>query len=116
MTLPGPQERRIWTVSQLVDAAQQALWERFPFVWVQGEVSGFTQSAAGHWYIDLKDENAVLKVPMFRNDNQSVPFEVETGLEIIVGGEVEIYKGSSQFQVSARFLEPVGEERNRRDR
>ncbi len=108
MTLPGPEERRIWTVSQLVNAAQQTLWDRFPFVWVQGEVSGFTRSAAGHWYIDLKDENAVLKVPMFRNDNQSVPFEVETGLELIVGGEVEIYKGSSQFQVIARFLEPVG--------
>ena len=45
---------------------------------------------------------------MFRNDNRPVPFDVETGLELVVGGEVEIYKGSSQFQVIARFLEPVG--------
>ncbi len=108
MMLPGPEERRVWTVSQLVNAAQQTLGERFPFVWVQGEVSGFTQSAAGHWYIDLKDDKTVLKVPMFRRDNQSVPFELETGLELIVGGEVEIYRGSSQFQVIARILEPVG--------
>ena len=102
------EERTIWSVTELVNAAREVLWEAFPFVWVRGEVSDFTRSAAGHWYLELKDEKSVLRVPMFRSDNEAVPFEVETGLELIVGGEVEIYQARSSFQLIARVLEPVG--------
>jgi exodeoxyribonuclease VII large subunit len=103
----GP-ARRVLSVSQLVSVSRDLLAEAMPFVWVRGEVSGFAAASSGHWYFDLKDQQALVPVAMFSRANSAVPFRVEEGMELIVGGEVTIYPLKGKFQVVAEILEPAG--------
>lgn len=105
---PGEDQRQVWTVSELVELSGELLAEAMPFVWVRGEISGFSAPASGHWYFDLKDDRAMIPAVMFKRANSQVPFDVEEGMEIILGGEVTIYPVRGKFQVIAEILEPVG--------
>ena len=104
----GNNQRQVWTVSALVEFSRELLAKTLPFVWVRGEISGFSAPVSGHWYFDLKDERALIAVAMFKSANSQVPFELEEGMEIILGGEVAIYPSRGKFQIVAEILEPVG--------
>jgi exodeoxyribonuclease VII large subunit len=104
----GNKQRQVWTVSDLVDFSRDLLAKRMPFVWVRGEIGGFSAPVSGHWYFNLKDDRALVAVAMFKSANSQVPFEVEEGMEIILGGEVTIYPSRGKFQIVAEILEPVG--------
>ena len=108
MSPPPETERHVWSVSQFVGISRDLLADAMPFVWVRGEISGFSAPSSGHWYFDLKDEKALVPVAMFSRANGQVPFEIEAGMEIIVGGEPTIYPLRGKFQIVAEVLEPVG--------
>jgi exodeoxyribonuclease VII large subunit len=59
------QQREVFSVSSLTQLIRGTLEDRFPEVLVEGEVSNFRPSAAGHWYFSLKDEGALLSAVMF---------------------------------------------------
>ena len=101
-------DRQVWSVSQFVGMSRDLLEEAMPFVWVRGEISRLVQHASGHWYFNLKDETAVIPVAMFSRANSQVPFDVEDGMELIVGGQATIYAARGKFQVIAEILEPEG--------
>ncbi|HJO29913.1 MAG TPA: exodeoxyribonuclease VII large subunit [Acidobacteriota bacterium] len=100
--------RQVWSVSDLVDLSRDLLAKAMPFVWVRGEISGFSSPVSGHWYFDLKDDRALVSVAMFKAANSQIPFEIKDGMEIILGGEVAIYPRRGKFQIVAEILEPVG--------
>ncbi|MFQ5743124.1 MAG: exodeoxyribonuclease VII large subunit [Acidobacteriota bacterium] len=101
-------QRKVWTVGELVASSRELLEEKFPAVFVRGEISNFHRHSSGHWYFKLKDEEALLDVAMFRNANSAVPFDVEEGMEVIAGGQLTIYPRRGAFQLVAELLEPVG--------
>ena len=105
---PGEDQRQVWSVSELVELSRDLLAEAMPFVWVRGEISGFSAPASGHWYFNLKDDRSLIPAAMFKRANSQVPFDIEEGMEIILGGEVTIYPVRGKFQVVAEILEPVG--------
>ncbi len=108
LPLTGAADRRVWSVSDLVEDAKWCLETTYSAVWVQGEVSNFRAQASGHWYFDLKDEHAVLPVAMFRSDNIGVAFEVEEGLEVTAFGRLSLFVRAGRFQLIANLLEPRG--------
>ena len=101
-------ERQVWTVSQFVGITRDLIEDAMPFVWVRGEVSRLVRHASGHWYFTLKDQGAHVPVAMFSRANSQVPFEVEDGMELIVGGQATIYAAQGKFQIIAEALEPEG--------
>jgi len=107
-TAPGEEQRRVWTVSELAGTCRDLLEEAFLFVWVRGEISRLVRHSSGHWYFNLKDGGASVSVAMFSRANKQVPFDVEEGMEIILGGQATIYPPRGQFQIVAEILEPVG--------
>ncbi len=108
LPLTGAADRRVWSVSDLIEDAKWCLETTYSAVWVQGEVSNFRAQASGHWYFDLKDEHAVLPVAMFRSDNIGVPFGVEEGLEVTAFGRLSLFVRAGRFQLIANLLEPRG--------
>ena len=64
----------ILSVSALNHMARQALENRFPLLWVSGEISNLRRPASGHLYFALKDESAQVDCVMFRGRAQLVPF------------------------------------------
>ena len=64
--MAAPGSERIYTVSEITGLIKGTLEETFPRIAVQGEVSNFRPSGAGHWYFSLKDNEAMISLVMFR--------------------------------------------------
>jgi len=103
-----PNGPRIYTVSQLTEAIQGLLEERFDFVWVEGELSNFRAPVSGHYYMVIKDETAQMRAVMFRPQARYLKFIPEDGMKVIAQGRVTIYAPRGEYQIVLDYLEPVG--------
>ena len=63
-------ESGILTVSKLNQQVKALLEEKFPFVWVKGEISNFRVPASGHFYFTLKDAHSQINAVFFRAQNR----------------------------------------------
>lgn len=101
-------DRVIYSVTELVQTARALLEAKFAYVLVQGELGRFTKHPSGHMYFDLKDEKSLISCVFFKNSNQALTFQPETGLHVIVGGVLTLYEARGQFQMNVRMMEPKG--------
>jgi len=101
-------ERAVWSVSELSRRLAATLDERFPTVWVEGEISNFKVYGSGHAYFTLKDEGAQLRAVLFRNRVRRIRFEPADGLHVLAFGAVEIYAQRGEYQLVVELLEPRG--------
>ena len=101
-------DRAVLTVTELANRLRAVLEERFPAVWVEGEISNFKIYTSGHAYFTLKDENAQLKCVLFRNRARRIRFEPGDGLHVLAFGSVEVYAQRGEYQLVVELLEPRG--------
>jgi exodeoxyribonuclease VII large subunit len=101
-------DRRVLTVSALSAQLMALMEERFPAVWVEGEISNFKVYGSGHAYFTLKDEGAQLRCVLFRNRARRVRFEPRDGLHVVGFGAVEVYAQRGEYQLVVELLEPRG--------
>lgn len=99
--------RPTYTVSQLIAEVNQALGA-YRDVYVEGEVTNFTRSGAGHLYFTLKDSKAQIQAVMFGMWARHLRFRVENGLKLIVRGRLAIYEQRGGFQIILDSAEPAG--------
>src|SRR6476469_1172837 len=81
---------------------------RYNNVAVEGEVTNYTKSAAGHHYFSIKDARAQLRVVLFATQARFVKFRIENGLQLIVRGRLTVYEQRGEFQLNAVAAEPAG--------
>lgn len=101
-------EEKIYTVTALTRLIKYALEESFPEIWVEGEVSNYIHHSSGHRYLVLKDENAVIKLTIWRSLGQYLRFEPENGMKVRAFGSVTVYEKGGNYQLNVRKLLPVG--------
>jgi exodeoxyribonuclease VII large subunit len=101
-------ERRIWTVRDLLASVRTRLESEYTDVWVEGEISNLRAHASGHLYFTLKDENAQIRVVMFRSSARLLRFKPDNGMQVIARGRVTAYEERGELQISAEYLEPKG--------
>ena len=101
-------QRRIYTVSELTFKVKNLLEESYPFVWINGEISNFRVPASGHYYFTLKDEAAQINAVMFRNQNRTLIFDPEDGMNITGLGRISVYEPRGTYQIIFEYLEPKG--------
>ncbi len=99
---------KVYTVSEITRMIRLQLEESFPLVWIEGEIANFTQAHSGHLYFTLKDEASALSCVMWRSNAQRVPFELETGLQVICKGQISVYGPRGQYQLLVESVEPKG--------
>jgi len=107
----GKQEeegRKIYKVSELTAEIKGLLQGRFFDVWIEGEITDFKRSGAGHLYMRLKDDKAQISAVMFRNKAIFLRFMPENGLAVIARGSVSCYPPSSTYQIIVDYFEPKG--------
>ncbi len=100
--------RTVWTVSELTARIKEALEERFPACWVEGEISNLRVPSSGHIYFTLKDELAQIRAVLFRNRMRRIRFEPEDGLHVLAFGSLEVYAVKGEYQLVVELLEPKG--------
>lgn len=98
----------IYSISQLNRTAKFLLEERFPLIWVEGEISNFSRPSSGHWYFSLKDETAQIRCAMFMMRNRATGFTPRDGMRILARAKVSLYEGRGDFQLIIEYLEETG--------
>ena len=101
-------ERRVVTVSELAQQLRELVEQRFPAVWVEGEISNFKVYGSGHAYFTLKDPEAQLRAVLFRNRARRIRFEPKDGLHVLAFGSLEVYAQRGEYQLVVELLEPRG--------
>src|SRR5262250_2881702 len=101
-------QRKIYSVSELSFEIRDMLERRFIDIWVEGELSNYKTSAAGHLYFTLKDERAQLPAVCFRNAARLLRFRPENGKLFRARGRVSAYEGRGEYQLIVEVLEPAG--------
>jgi len=99
---------QIYTVSRLTAEIKTLLEDRYPFIWVSGEVTNFVRAGSGHFYFALKDDKAQIKAVMFRGQTRGVKFLPENGMHLCGLGRVSVYEPRGVYQIIFEFLEPQG--------
>jgi exodeoxyribonuclease VII large subunit len=98
---------RIYQVSELIRQINLDLF-RYNDISVEGEVTNYTRSAAGHQYFSLKDARAQMRVVLFATHARFLRFRIENGLQLVVRGRLTIYEQKGEFQLNAVAAEPAG--------
>ena len=96
-----------WTVSELIRQLNLDLY-RYNDVSVEGEVTNFVRSAAGHLYFTLKDAKSQIRIVLFATNARFLRFRIENGLQLIVRGKLGVYEQKGDLQLNAVSAEPAG--------
>ncbi len=102
--------RTVHSVSEITDLLKNLI-EQQPYlqnVWVQGQVSNYSRSGAGHIYFTLKDDRTHIQVVIFRNSAIGLRFVPKDGEEVLVQGRLNLYPARGQYQINANKVEPLG--------
>jgi exodeoxyribonuclease VII large subunit len=101
-------QRKIYSVSELSFQIRDMMERRFVDIWVEGELSNFKASTAGHLYFTLKDDRAQLPAVCFRNTARLLRFRPENGKLFRARGRVSTYESRGEYQLIVEVLEPAG--------
>jgi exodeoxyribonuclease VII large subunit len=104
-----PGHGEVWSVSRLVLEVKSLLASKLVPLWVEGEVSNLTRSAAGHRYFALKDDNNLIRCALFRGRAAQLRFEPKDGQKVVALGRVDLYGPRSELQLVVDELLPAGE-------
>ena len=96
------------TVTQISSEIKRFVETAFAKVRIKGEVFGAKRADSGHWYLSLKDENAVLSAVVWKGVAMHLPFKPEDGLEVIATGKITTFAGKSSYQLVIENMEIAG--------
>lgn len=99
---------QVLTIIQ-INSYLNAVFESDPVlldIWLEGEVTNWSQSAAGHCYWTLREGDAQLRAVCFRRDAIRQPQLPKNGDGVLVHGRVALY--GSQVQIVVDLVRPAG--------
>ena len=100
-----PQAYTVTAITRLIKAT---LEESFADIWIEGEISNYHHHSSGHRYFSLKDNNAVIRVTIWRSVGAGLKFEPKDGQKVLAYGDIAVYEKGGQYQLNCRKLVPVG--------
>lgn len=97
---------QIFTVSELNSRISDRLEGdlRLHDLWARGEVSNYVHHRSGHRYFTLKDREAQISCVLFRSNGGSLDFEMNDGKNVLVYGDVTVYRPQGRVQLVARGI------------
>ena len=116
----------ILSVRQVTEKVKQAVEARFPYVWVQGEVTNLSRPSSGHVYFSLKEGDYLLNCVWFKGQQKDEAFDpltgevwedgprpsvartMENGQTLICAGHLTIYGARGQYQMVVDFAQTAG--------
>jgi exodeoxyribonuclease VII large subunit len=110
------------TIAEITSLIKEILEGAFPSVVLEGEISNFRPSSAGHLYFTLKDATSAISAVMFRGKSRFLSFTPKDGLLVRATGSISVYEARGAYQIIIESMEESGsgdilrllEERKRR--
>lgn len=109
LPLFNQQDRRVFSVRGLTQSLREVIESGFSGIWVEGELSNFKRHSSGHCYFTLKDEDAQIRVVLFRGNARHVNFRPQDGMLVQIYGDASVYEKRGDLQVIARTMKLAGE-------
>lgn len=80
-------------------------------LWIEGEISNFKKTVAGHLYFTMKDENglAAINCVIFKGPALEIGFDLADGMKILAYGRCSLYEKTGQYQIYIEFVEVRGQ-------
>ncbi len=105
-----PSATNYFTVSQITSYIKELFDLDYALqdLWVEGEVSNFSQSAAGHIYFTLKDEEARLACVMWRSLAAQQTYIPRDGEAVLAHGHISVYEARGTYQLYVDAVQPAG--------
>ena len=110
MQIEFQMSRTVHSVSEITDILSR-LMQRQPHlqnVWVQGQVSNWARSAAGHIYFTLKDANSQIRCVLFQMNAGRILSLPQDGDAVLVQGKINIYAPRGEYQINVTDVELRG--------
>lgn len=116
----------ILSVRQVTEHLRQAVESRFPYVWVQGEVTNLSRPSSGHVYFSLKEDDCLLNCVWFKRQQRDETFDpltgevwedgprpslartMENGHTLICAGRLTVYGARGQYQMIIDLAQAAG--------
>lgn len=106
---PAPNNVPEFSVSEISHALKRSVEDRFSHVRIRGELSRVTIAKSGHLYTDLKDDQSILNMILWKTTVSKLSFRPEEGVEVIATGRLTTYPGRSNYQLIAEDLQIAGQ-------
>lgn len=107
--LSAPPPPEILSVSALNRSVRDWLEQRYPLLWVGGEISNLLQAKSGHWYFSLKDSAAQVRCVMFRNRASALDWQPRDGMQVEARALVTMYEARGEFQLNVETMRRAGQ-------
>jgi exodeoxyribonuclease VII large subunit len=101
-------KRKIYSVSELTSDIKKLLENKYPMVWISGEISNLKVPSSGHVYFALKDKNAQIAAVMFRGQVRQLKFDLRYGMSLVGLGRISVYEPRGTYQIILEYAEPMG--------
>ena len=75
---------------------------------VSGEVSNCKYYGSGHIYFTIKENGCALPAVMFAGNRSGLKFKLETGMNVVVTGNISVYERDGRYQLYASKIEQQG--------
>lgn len=98
----------VFSVSQITDLIKEILETSFRTITIEGEISNWRPSAAGHIYFTLKDNNAQIKAVIFRSAAMKLNFRPKDGDKVRCTGSLSVYAPQGNYQIIVNTMEIAG--------
>ncbi|MEI8003073.1 MAG: exodeoxyribonuclease VII large subunit [Methanothrix sp.] len=97
---------QIFTVTDLNQRIADRLENdpRLHDLWARGEVSNYLHHRSGHRYFTLKDQGSSISCVLFKGSGLSLDFELADGKNVLVYGDVAVYRPQGRVQLVARGI------------
>nr|WP_319394385.1 exodeoxyribonuclease VII large subunit [uncultured Desulfobacter sp.] len=101
-------DNKVYTVGTLTKQIKNLLEDRYPFLWITGEISNFSTPASGHSYFSLKDDTAVISCVIFKGQKRHLKFTPENGMKVKGMARLSLYEPRGAYQLIFEHIEPEG--------
>ena len=101
---------RVYRVSQITRYIKDLLEADLLLqdLWLEGEVSNFSRSTAGHVYFTLKDEESQIPCVLWRSRAEQQIGLPQNGEAVICHGRVSVYEVQGRYQFYVDRIQPAG--------
>lgn len=102
------QKEHVFSVTELNGVISEILQQTFTGISLEGEISNYKPSAAGHIYFTLKDSASAISAVMFRGAAYKLNFQPKDGDKVRVSGSISVYSPRGTYQIIVTKMEIAG--------
>ena len=94
----------VYSVTEFTEKIKKYFNKSYKNIWIRGEISDLNQSSSGHYYFNLKDDQAVISCVVFKGQIQKFSLKIEEGINVEALGNLVFYEKRGTCQLIVNLI------------